>query len=207
MMQRRRFFPSSPVQQAPGRTVEFELQLQKSPKASSSESSTPPDIGGIVGPAVFPAVLEGGTFYDIPMFGLSGMQHFDYIYRPLFSGWRLVGGYVPILPAEQVSVFDVVIIGNTAQAVEWTWSLTVPELPPYHPMDPSVEGPVSWDGVDVVEREGTLRVSVLPGESPISGPSWWASLVCTARVGSEIVGKVVLRPGFLLDAFSIPTPE
>ncbi|RYF53098.1 MAG: hypothetical protein EOO27_27005 [Comamonadaceae bacterium] len=175
--------------------------MQRVGQVAQSQTS-----GGALGAALLPAMLEGGYFYEEPIFALSGMQYVDSIFRPKFEGWRLVGGYVPILGLEHQSAFDAVVIG-ASQAVIWTWDLSVPELPPYNFHDPSDLGTVSWEGITVVQRDGVLRITVLPGSSPVNGPPWWASLVCTARIGADVVGRLVLRPGFLLDAFSMPLPE
>lgn len=200
--QRRRFFPSRPAQQVPGGQANLALQLQKAGQgAAAASNSVPPDTAGIVGVALLPAVLESDYYYDEPMFAVSGIRYIESLYRPLFAGWRLVGCYVPILNSGRESVFDAVVIGYSSQAVTWTWSLDVPDLPDPDPYT------VSWDGVDVQQRDSTLRIRVLPGESPLSGPPWWASLVCTASVGSAVVGRIVLRPGFLLNAYVIPLPE
>lgn len=206
--QRRRFFPARPVQQQPGGRVELALQLQKAGQsAAPAAAPTPPDTSGIVGVALFPAMLEGSYYFDEPIFALSGMQHIDSVYRPRFEGWRVVGCYVPILAPDQESVFDAVVIGQAQEAVTWSWSLDTPELPPYNFFDESDPGVVTWDGVNVVQQDGSLRIRVLSGVSPVNGPPWWASLVCTASVGSEVVGRIVVRPGYVLNAYSIPLPE
>lgn len=205
--QRRRFFPSRPAQQVPGGQVNLALQLQKAGQGTATAASvTPPDTGGIVGVALFPALLQGVVYYDEPITAISGMRHVDEIYRPKFEGWRLVGGYVPILDAGRESAFDAVVIGYSSQAVAWTWTLDMPELPPYDYFDPG-SGIVTWDGVTVEQRDSSLRITVLEGQIPVSGPPWWASLVCTASVGGEAVGRIVLRPGYQLNPYSIPLPE
>ena len=209
MTQRRRFFPSRPAQQLPGRSVELGLQLSKSGQAvPSAGNAAPSDTAGIVGVALFPAMLPylDSDFHPTePVVALLGMQDTTLL-RPYFESWRLVGGYVGISNSGPY-VFDAVVIGSSAQAVTWTWTLDIPEeLPPYNFYDPADTGVVSWQGMTVEEQAGGLRITVLAGELPVAGPSWYASLTCIASVGEEVVGRIAVRPGFTLIANYIPLP-
>lgn len=195
MTGRRRFFPSRPAQTVPGRTVELELRLQPGGGATGAVAGS--GTGPSAGVALFPAMEESFHMAE------SGMRLQPWLQVPTFDEWRLTRAYVSILSSGE-TVFDAVVIGQ-AGAVTWTWSLNQPdEFPPYNYHDPEDIGPVSWEGVDVVQRDSTLRIRIKLGELPLSGPAWWATLTCVASVGGEVVGQIMLRPGFLLNLYVPP---
>lgn len=201
-MVRRRFFPSKPVQTAPGQTVQLEVQLRPEQKQAAvpSAASSSGYVCDVDGVAWFNDWLSyDGTHWSPEGYVLSAktadMAEPDAdqgVYW--WSGGRLMGGYVEI-NSELTQIWRAVVLGRTLCDVQWTWSLNAPSLP---------GGSDSWwDGVSVTEVGGTLIVRVKPGGLATDG-QWWSELTATATCGGTNIGALVLRPGFNLLNGSLP---
>ena len=192
MSERRRFFPATPVQRVPGRTVELEMQLRPEPQLAGDCEC---NVGGVALLVVLNADQSDGH---------SWQSTYTTVVRPRREGWRLVGAYTPIswgyYPGRPQ--FRAVLAGLTTCNVTWTWTLDVP---------PFVEnqGYVQWwGGVDVVEQDGTLLVTLLEGfVYPPYGTAWWAELRMQASCAGETVGTLVLRPMVSEADSLLPLPE
>ncbi len=206
MTERRRFFPSKLAQQVPGRTVELEMQLQPQQEVVPPAGACSCDVLGV---ALFPDILPAtGGYYEgeeTPVFQTRSGIGWESVYRPIFDGWRLVGGYVPIQsPWSEmgpVLTLRALVVGTSLCDVEWAWTLDTPELP---------MGAYGswWDGVTVEVQSGALKITVLSGEidASVSDP-WWASLSITASCAGTEIGQIQLRPGFnLSSAETLPAP-
>ena len=183
---RRRFFPGQPVQTTPGKTVELEVQLRPEVPEATPEPQLAGDCECNVGGVALLVELNADQSD-----GNSWQSTYTTVVRPRREGWRLVGAYTPISGGYYPGrpQFRAVLAGLTTCNVTWTWTLDVP---------PFVEnqGYVQWwDGVDVVEQDGTLLVTLLEGfVYPPYGTAWWAELRMQASCAGETVGTLVLRP-------------
>lgn len=209
MTPRRRFFPSTKSQVIPGKTVDISVRMQPAGKSTSAASSSTGGGGGSGGVALLPDLLPyAGEFYYDPENGFpwqatSGLW-WQNVLRPSFAGWRVVGGYVAIQPpsAEGAgkSTLRAVALGADAGNVSWSWSLDTPAFP-------SASYIAWWDGVSLEVQDGTLKITVLPGEIEDWADQWWATLTCIASAGGAEIGRIVLRPGLnLSDYGSLPLP-
>ena len=196
---RRRFFPGQPVQTTPGKTVELEVQLRPEVPEATPEPQLAGDCECNVGGVALLVELNADQSD-----GNAWQSTYTTVVRPRREGWRLVGaytlisgGYYPGRPQ-----FRAVLAGLTTCNVTWTWTLDVP---------PFVEnqGYVQWwDGVDVVEQDGTLLVTLLEGfVYPPYGAAWWAELRMQASCAGETVGTLVLRPMVSQADSLLPLPE
>lgn len=196
---RRRFFPGQPVQTTPGKTVELEVQLRPEVPEATPEPQLAGDCECNVGGVALLVELNADQSD-----GNSWQSTYTTVVRPRREGWRLVGAYTPIswwdYPGRPQ--FRAVLAGLTTCNVTWTWTLDVP---------PFVEnqGYVQWwDGVDVVEQDGTLLVTLLDGfVYPPYGTAWWAELRMQASCAGETVGTLVLRPMVSEADSLLPLPE
>ena len=179
---RRRFFPGQPVQTTPGKTVELEVQLR--PEAPVPEPAAPaPSPGDCVCKVVGPALL-----IDPRSPGGEGQNHM----RETFAGWRMVKASVPI-SAWSPSTWRAIVAGYPACDISWTWSLEVPDLPS------SGDYESYWLGVEVVEQDGTLRITVLEGEIHWAinySALWEATLTLNAFCNGAEAGTLILKPSF-----------
>ena len=199
MTLRRRFFPSTPVQQAPGQTVQLEVQLRPEVPEATPEPQLAGDCECNVGGVALLVELNADQSD-----GNAWQSAYTTVVRPRREGWRLVGAYTPISGGYYPGrpQFRAVLAGLTTCNVTWTWTLDVP---------PFVEnqGYVQWwDGVDVVEQDGTLLVTLLEGfVYPPYGTAWWAELRMQASCAGETVGTLVLRPMVSQADSLLPLPE
>ena len=196
---RRRFFPGQPVQTTPGKTVELEVQLRPEVPEATPEPQLAGDCECNVGGVALLVELNADQSD-----GNSWQSTYTTVVRPRREGWRLVGAYTPISGGYDPGrpQFRAVLAGLTTCNVTWTWTLDVP---------PFVEnqGYVQWwDGVDVVEQDGTLLVTLLEGfVYPPYGTAWWAELRMQASCAGETVGTLVLRPMVSQADSLLPLPE
>lgn len=196
---RRRFFPGQPVQTTPGKTVELEVQLRPEVPEATPEPQLAGDCECNVGGVALLVELNADQSD-----GNSWQSTYTTVVRPRREGWRLVGAYTPISGGYYPGrpQFRAVLAGLTTCNVTWTWTLDVP---------PFVEnqGYVQWwDGVDVVEQDGTLLVTLLEGfVYPPYGTAWWAELRMQASCAGETVGTLVLRPMVSEADSLLPLPE
>ena len=196
---RRRFFPGQPVQTTPGKTVELEVQLRPEVPEATPEPQLAGDCECNVGGVALLVELNADQSD-----GNSWQSTYTTVVRPRREGWRLVGAYTPISGGYYPGrpQFRAVLAGLTTCNVTWTWTLDVP---------PFVEnqGYVQWwDGVDVVEQDGTLLVTLLEGfVYPPYGTAWWAELRMQASCAGETVGTLVLRPMVSEADSRLPLPE
>ncbi len=196
---RRRFFPGQPVQTTPGKTVELEVQLRPEVPEATPEPQLAGDCECNVGGVALLVELNADQSD-----GNSWQSTYTTVVRPRREGWRLVGAYTPISGGYYPGrpQFRAVLAGLTTCNVTWTWTLDVP---------PFVEnqGYVQWwDGVDVVEQDGTLLVTLLEGfVYPLYGTAWWAELRMQASCAGETVGTLVLRPMVSEADSLLPLPE
>lgn len=196
---RRRFFPGQPVQTTPGKTVELEVQLRPEVPEATPEPQLAGDCECNVGGVALLVELNADQSD-----GNSWQSTDTTVVRPRREGWRLVGAYTPISGGYYPGrpQFRAVLAGLTTCNVTWTWTLDVP---------PFVEnqGYVQWwDGVDVVEQDGTLLVTLLEGfVYPPYGTAWWAELRMQASCAGETVGTLVLRPMRSQANSLLPLPE
>ena len=196
---RRRFFPGQPVQTTPGKTVELEVQLRPEVPEATPEPQLAGDCECNVGGVALLVELNADQSD-----GNSWQSTYTTVVRPRREGWRLVGAYTPISGGYYPGrpQFRAVLAGLTTCNVTWTWTLDVP---------PFVEnqGYVQWwDGVDVVEQDGTLLVTLLEGfVYPPYGTAWWAELRMQASCAGETVGTLVLRPMVSQADSLLPLPE
>lgn len=196
---RRRFFPGQPVQTTPGKTVELEVQLRPEVPEATPEPQLAGDCECNVGGVALLVELNADQSD-----GNSWQSTYTTVVRPRREGWRLVGAYTPISGGYYPGrpQFRAVLAGLTTCNVTWTWTLDVP---------PFVEnqGYVQWwDGVDVVEQDGTLLVTLLEGfVYPPYGTAWWAELRMQASCAGETVGTLVLRPMVSEADSPLPLPE
>lgn len=196
---RRRFFPGQPVQTTPGKTVELEVQLRPEVPEATPEPQLAGDCECNVGGVALLVELNADQSD-----GHSWQSTYTTVVRPRREGWRLVGAYTPISGGYYPGrpQFRAVLAGLTTCNVTWTWTLDVP---------PFVEnqGYVQWwDGVDVVEQDGTLLVTLLEGfVYPPYGTAWWAELRMQASCAGETVGTLVLRPMVSEADSLLPLPE
>lgn len=208
MTPRRRFFPSTKTQGVPGKSVDISVHLQP---VSQSTPATPASSGGggSGSVALLPDLLPyaGEFYYDpesgFPLQATPGLWRLN-VLRPAFSGWRVVGGYVPIQPPSdegaRKSTLRAVALGADAGNVTWSWSLDTPAFP-------SASYIAWWDGVSLEVQDGTLKITVLPGEIEDWADQWWATLTCIASSGGAELGRIILRPGLnLSDYGSLPLP-
>lgn len=199
MTLRRRFFPSTPVQQAPGQTVQLEVQMRPEVLEPMPEPQLAGDCECNVGGVALLMELNADQGE-----ATSWQSTYTTVVRPRREGWRLVGAYTPISGEyyPERPRFRAVLAGLTTCNVTWTWTLDVP---------PFVEnqGYVQWwDGVDVVEQDGTLLVTLLEGfVYPPYGTAWWAELRMQASCAGETVGTLVLRPMVSEADSLLPLPE
>ena len=201
MTLRRRFFPSTPVQQAPGQTVQLEVQMRPEVLEPMPEPQLAGDCECNVGGVALLMELNADQGE-----ATSWQSTYTTVVRPRREGWRLVGAYTPITISGEYYPerprFRAVLAGLTTCNVTWTWTLDVP---------PFVEnqGYVQWwDGVDVVEQDGTLLVTLLEGfVYPPYGTAWWAELRMQASCAGETVGTLVLRPMVSQADSLLPLPE
>lgn len=199
MTLRRRFFPSTPVQQAPGQTVQLEVQMRPEVLEPMPEPQLAGDCECNVGGVALLMELNADQGE-----ATSWQSTYTTVVRPRREGWRLVGAYTPISGEyyPERPRFRAVLAGLTTCNVTWTWTLDVP---------PFVEnqGYVQWwDGVDVVEQDGTLLVTLLEGfVYPPYGTAWWAELRMQASCAGETVGTLVLRPMVSQADSLLPLPE
>lgn len=194
------------VQRSPNIGLTLRMQRKPVPAPATTNAS------GDAGPNVFllPDVVPVATeYYYDPETGAplqasagTGSQLF---YRPVFDGWRLLGAYLHILNpfADRggVHTLRAIALGVGTGSVTWSWTLDAGDMP---------HGSYSswWDGVELEEQDGTLRIRVLPGEMDYTAGTWWATLTCTASVDGAEIGRIVLRPGFNFDDVgSLPVPE
>ena len=196
---RRRFFPGQPVQTTPGKTVELEVQLRPEVPEATPEPQLAGDCECNVGGVALLVELNADQSD-----GNSWQSTYTTVVRPRREGWRLVDAYTPISGGYYHGrpQFRAVLAGLTTCNVTWTWTLDVP---------PFVEnqGYVQWwDGVDVVEQDGTLLVTLLEGfVYPPYGTAWWAELRMQASCAGETVGTLVLRPMVSQADSLLPLPE
>lgn len=198
-MTRRRFFPSTKVQQDPAQSVELEVQLRPEVPEPMPEPQLAGDCECNVGGVALLVELNADQ-------GEAEFWQYTYtmVVRQRREGWRLVGAYTPISEGYYSGrpQFRAVLAGLTTCNVTWTWTLDVP---------PFVEnqGYVQWwDGVDVVEQDGTLLVTLLEGYVyPPYGTAWWAELRMQASCAGETVGTLVLRPMVSRADSLLPLPE
>lgn len=196
---RRRFFPGQPVQTTPGKTVELEVQLRPEVPEATPEPQLAGDCECNVGGVALLVELNADQSD-----GHSWQSTYTTVVRPRREGWRLVGAYTPISGGYYPGrpQFRAVLAGLTTCNVTWTWTLDVP---------PFVEnqGYVQWwDGVDVVEQDGTLLVTLLEGfVYPPYDTAWWAELRMQASCAGETVGTLVLRPMVSEADSLLPLPE
>ena len=196
---RRRFFPGQPVQTTPGKTVELEVQLRPEVPEATPEPQLAGDCECNVGGVALLVELNADQSD-----GNSWQSTYTTVVRQRREGWRLVGAYTPISGGYYPGrpQFRAVLAGLTTCNVTWTWTLDVP---------PFVEnqGYVQWwDGVDVVEQDGTLLVTLLEGfVYPPYGAAWWAELRMQASCAGETVGTLVLRPMVSEADSLLPLPE
>lgn len=103
-MTRRRFFPSSPAQSIPGRTVELEMQLQKA-AVQPVAAEAPVAAGACTGWIVPWLAVAPADYLDVvaqpdgrtDVFG-NGIGAMDVDYRPLISSvWRGVPAALDLL--------------------------------------------------------------------------------------------------------------
>lgn len=195
MTLRRRFFPSTPVQQAPGQTVQLEVQMRPEVLEPMPEPQLAGDcecnVGGVALLMELNADQGEATSYTT-------------VVRPRREGWRLVGAYTPISGGyyPERPRFRAVLAGLTTCNVTWTWTL---DVPPFVENQDYVQW---WDGVDVVEQDGTLLVTLLEGfVYPPYGTAWWAELRMQASCAGETVGTLVLRPMVSQADSLLPLPE
>lgn len=199
MTLRRRFFPSTPVQQAPGQTVQLEVQMRPEVLEPMPEPQLAGDCECNVGGVALLMELNADQGE-----ATSWQSTYTTVVRQRREGWRLVGAYTPISGEyyPERPRFRAVLAGLTTCNVTWTWTLDVP---------PFVEnqGYVQWwDGVDVVEQDGTLLVTLLEGfVYPPYGTAWWAELRMQASCAGETVGTLVLRPMVSQADSLLPLPE
>lgn len=202
MTVRRRFYPSTPSQREPGKTVAVEMLLRPEVPEVTDAASTPTpepsggcvcNVGGVallLEPAVDPAVTDMSQYQFIKLA------------RPNMQDWRLVGTYVGIDASYSYGrpKFRAVLAGITTCSVTWTWTL---DTPPF----PTNQGYVQWwDGVQVIEQDGTLLVTVMEGwVYPPREENWWAELRMQATCGGEPAGTLVLRP--YAGGTGLPLPE
>jgi len=178
------------------------IRMQRLPTAAPVAAPTPG--GGEGGPArvallpdLVPVAAE--YYYDpdtgAPLRAGSGLWSLQ-VLRPKFSGWGVVGGYVQIQPpyaeGDGKPTVRAIALGAGSGDVSWSWTL---DTPPF----PSTSYIAWWDGVSVVVQDGSLKITVLPGEIEDWADPWWATLTCTASVAGSVVGSIVLRPGFNID--------
>lgn len=180
---RRRFFPGQPVQTTPGKTVELEVQLRpEAPVPEPAAPAPPSGVCDVVGPALLidPRAPPRGETSTM---------------RETFAGWRMVKASVPI--SYERSSWRAIVAGYPTCDISWTWSLEVPDLP-------SFEGYESyWLGVEVVEQDGTLRVTVLGGaiDWRLSYSDLWeAILTLNAFYNGANVGSLTIKPSFNIRA-------
>lgn len=196
---RRRFFPGQPVQTTPGKTVELEVQLRPEVPEATPEPQLAGDCECNVGGVALLVELNADQSD-----GHSWQSTYTTVVRPRREGWRLVGAYTPISEGYYPGrpQFRAVLAGLTTCNVTWTWTLDVP---------PFVEnqGYVQWwGGVDVVEQDGTLLVTLLEGfVYPPYDTAWWAELRMQASCAGETVGTLVLRPMVSKADSLLPLPE
>lgn len=196
---RRRFFPGQPVQTTPGKTVELEVQLRPEVPEATPEPQLAGDCECNVGGVALLVELNADQSHSN-----SWQSTYTTVVRPRREGWRLVGAYTPISGGYYPGrpQFRAVLAGLTTCNVTWTWTLDVP---------PFVEnqGYVQWwGGVDVVEQDGTLLVTLLEGfVYPPYDAAWWAELRMQASCAGETVGTLVLRPMVSETDSLLPLPE
>ena len=196
---RRRFFPGQPVQTTPGKTVELEVQLRPEVPEATPEPQLAGDCECNVGGVALLMELNADQGE-----ATSWQSTYTTVVRPRREGWRLVGAYTPISGEyyPERPRFRAVLAGLTTCNVTWTWTL---DTPPF----PDNQGYAQWwDGVEVVEQDGTLLVTVLEGlVYPPYGASWWAELRMQASCAGETVGTLVLRPWASHSESTLPLPE
>lgn len=180
-MTRRRFFPSTKVQQEPAQSVELAVQLQPEAEATVTEVAQDcPDacVCDVVGPALLIDARE-------PRY--SGL-----LMRTTYEDWRLTAASCEIWTGGNAT-FRAVVAGYPACEITWDWDLSVPTLPG----DGYYES--YWLGVEVVEQDGTLRIAVLEGALHWAlgySALWEATLTLNAYCSGELVGTIVLKPSF-----------
>ena len=202
MTLRRRFFPSTPVQQVPGQTVSLEVQLRPEvPPAPAPAAAAPPPSGDcvcdVLGVLMAPEIIpQPWSMIDD---GWGSAEAYAFVTRPKMDASRVTGGYLEIpqgeTETEERRTVRFLVLGATLCSVEWTWALTRPPLPP--PPEGEGWGEPFWRGVSVAAEGGTLLVSLLSGAIYADDP-WYAELRATALCGGQPVGEIVLRPGFNL---------
>lgn len=199
MTLRRRFFPSTPVQQAPGQTVQLEVQMRPEVLEPMPEPQLAGDCECNVGGVALLMELNADQGE-----ATSWQSTYTTVVRPRREGWRLVGAYTPISGEyyPERPRFRAVLAGLTTCNVTWTWTL---DVPPFVENQDYVQW---WDGVDVVEQDGTLLVTLLEGfVYPPYGTAWWAELRMQASCAGETVGTLVLRPMVSQADSLLPLPE
>lgn len=202
MAPRRRFFPSTKVQTVPGRTVELEMQLRRSPVSKPvSHNGTGDGADDLIGVGWFTPIFNGWT---------------EWIWEEQPDGrWNVYGDGASSLwdgtgdgsgapsPSATFRCVELlaradwaegprtqhvgVLQGATMSNVRWEASWDAPS-----PSDPSVSGGIgnrfsTWGNVILVEQINT------GGSGGPDGSEWTETLNATAFSGGLAVGTLVLH--------------
>ena len=102
MTLRRRFFPSTPVQQAPGQTVQLEVQMRPEVPEATPEPQPAGDCEcNVWGAALYPEMaITGDQDPQNPRYVSPSVFYF---YKPRLAGGRLTGGYMEIPSQREAS--------------------------------------------------------------------------------------------------------
>ena len=182
----------------------IKIKLQRLPVAEVQVPAQADAPALTLGVMLLPDFVPGLDFEpEFEFYAASGL-FYGWLLRPEFEAWRLIGGYTHIESPWQTSKGQTTLRAIAladASEVSWKWTLDMPALP----TDASYG--TYWDGVEIEEQDGTLKITVLPGEYSGS-EQWWATLTCIASAGATELGRVVLRPGLNLNDYgSLPLPS
>lgn len=167
MTERRRFFPGTPAQQVPGRTVDLAMRLQLLPAAAPEVSSGGGggDVGGV---AWLIEPLE------------STIARPDDVVK---DGWRAISLDVGI-GNETEAGMRAIVVGATQ--VDWSWEIDESTLGPGRGVD------WDWAGFTVTVQDGTALVTL--GLGWVDDSTFrYASIVLAATQNGQLVGELSMR--------------
>jgi hypothetical protein len=205
MASRRRFFPSRPVQQVPGRTVELEMLLRRGPAAAAPVSGAGggDGEGQINGVGWFSPIFDGWwewEWEELPggrWLAYAGGDAIESIWEGDRAGmaspaptavFRCMEITARANLVENVSTTHVgVVQGSSMTDVRWEAAWDAPSVG-----DPTVSAGIgnrfrTWGNVIVVEQLNT------GGSGGPGGTDWTETLTATAFSGGEAVGTLVIN--------------
>ena len=207
MSERRRFFPATPVQRVPGRTVELEMQLR--PEAPVLAPAAPPPLPPAVGvpaatwlPGRFTTIWQNGGSPEISAEADGRTRiHFWGEYQTWWVGEPMLVGGVPAplpTPAWRCVQVDMEpgwgesalygVLWDAPAGAEWVLAWDSPADPA--PDLPLLQG---WQVSSLGDRARVDQALVTVVFVEGSGSSGEAQLVARAMLGDTVLGELVLN--------------